>query len=53
MFLKFKVRGRFARNKISAQNKNAVLISKLNFDLYVCCFDALMSRSPSRGPNNF
>ena len=24
----------------------------LNLDLYVCCFDALMSRGPSRGPNN-
>ena len=27
-------------------------ISALNFDIYVCCFDAWMSRNPSHGPNN-
>ena len=27
--------------------------SELNIDLYVCCCGALMSRSPSRGPNSF
>ena len=25
----------------------------MNLDLYVRCFDSLMSRGPSRGPNNF
>ena len=28
-------------------------ISLMNLNLYVRCFDSLMSRSPSRGPNNF
>ena len=28
-------------------------ISVMNLDLYVRCFDSLMSRGPSRGPNNF
>ena len=27
-------------------------ISVMNLDLHVHCFDSLMSRSPSRGPNN-
>ena len=27
--------------------------SVMNLDLYVCCFESLMSRGPSRGPNNF
>ena len=28
-------------------------ISVINLDLYVRCFDSLMNRGPSRGPNNF
>ena len=28
-------------------------ISVMNFNLYVRCFDSLMSRGPLRGPNNF
>ena len=28
-------------------------ISVINLDLYVGCFDSMMSRGPSRGPNNF
>ena len=31
---------------------SSCFISVLNMDLYVRCFDALMSRSPLRGPNN-
>ena len=27
--------------------------SVMNLDLYARCFDSLMSRGPSRGPNNF
>ena len=31
---------------------SSCFILVLNLDLYVCCFDWVMSRSPSRGPNN-
>ena len=32
---------------------SSCFISVMNLDLYVRCFDSLMSRGPSRGPNNF
>ena len=32
---------------------SSCFISVMNLDLYVCCFDALMSRGSSCGPNNF
>ena len=31
---------------------SSCFISVMNLDLYVHCFDSLMSRSPSSGPNN-
>ena len=31
---------------------SSCFISVINLDLYVRCFDSLLSRSPSRGPNN-
>ena len=31
---------------------SSCFISVMNLDLYVHCFDSLMSRSPSRGKNN-
>ena len=31
---------------------SSCFISVMNLDLYVRCFDSLMSRGPSRGPNN-
>ena len=31
---------------------SSCFISVMNLDLYVHCLDSLMSRSPSRGPNN-
>ena len=36
-----------------AVEDSSSFLSMLKFDLCVCCFDALVSRSPSRGPNNF
>ena len=30
---------------------SSCFISEINLDLYVCCFDSLMSRGPSCGPN--
>ena len=32
---------------------SSCFISVMNLNLYVRCFDSLMSRGPSRGPNNF
>ena len=32
---------------------SSCFISVVNLDLYVRCFDSLMSRNPSRGSNNF
>ena len=32
---------------------SSCFISVMNLDLYVRCFDSLMSKDPSRGPNNF
>ena len=32
---------------------SSYFISVMNFDLYVRCFDSLISRGPSRGSNNF
>ena len=31
---------------------SSCFISVMNLDLYVHCFESLMSSSPSRGPNN-
>ena len=32
---------------------SSCFISVMNLDIYVRWFDSLMSRGPSRGPNNF
>ena len=32
---------------------SSCFISVMNLDVYVRCFDSLVSRGPSRGPNNF
>ena len=35
-----------------AVENSSCFISVMNLDLYVRCFDSLMSRGPSPGPNN-
>ena len=41
----------YKMNEISVEYSSC-FISVMNLDLYVRCFDSLMSRGPSRGPNN-